>query len=81
MFKTWMTSVGEYAFLVFKSVAKKALQFQVKLPSPKNLELLAKSSKADIKLSPGETKCVKGRIISLKDSYSFGPLEFSIDDV
>jgi hypothetical protein len=43
MFKNWMASVGEYAFLVFKSIAKKAISFQVKLLTPKNLEVIGKS--------------------------------------
>jgi hypothetical protein len=52
LFKTWMTSVGEYAFLVFKSVAKKTIQFTVQLDRPKNLELLSKTSKVELKLTP-----------------------------
>lgn len=81
MFKTWMTSVGEHGFMVFKSVAKKALKFTVGTPSPKNLELLGKEKKNEIRLAPGETKCIRGRILNLKDPYSFGPMDFSIDEV
>lgn len=80
MFKSWMTSLGEYAFLVFKSIAKKALSFQVKLPEPKNLEVEGKKQR-DIKIQPGEVKPIRGKILNIKDPYSFGPLEFSIDEV
>lgn len=80
MFKCWMSSVGEYAFQVFKSVAKKNLLFSVQLSAPKNVELVEKNNKINMKLAPGETKCIRGRILNLKESYSFGPMQFSIDD-
>jgi hypothetical protein len=51
------------------------------MPSPKNLELMGKEKKNEIKLAPGETKCIRGRILNLKDPYSFGPMDFSIDAV
>lgn len=53
MFKTWMSSVGQYAFLVFKSVAKKAISFQVELSGPKNVELIPKKNKVDLTIKVG----------------------------
>lgn len=53
MFKTWMSSVGEYGFMIFKSIAKKVLNYKVQLSSPKNLELIPKNLSVDMRLKPG----------------------------
>ena len=38
-FKSWLTSVGEYAFLVFKNVTNKEITIMIELQEPKNVAL------------------------------------------
>jgi hypothetical protein len=64
---------------VFKGIAKKQISFQVQFAGPKNIELIPKASKVDLKLKVGETKCIKGKIQNLKEFINFGGLEFSFD--
>jgi hypothetical protein len=36
-FKSWLTSVGEYAFLVFKNITSRSLKIEIELKKPSNL--------------------------------------------
>lgn len=76
-FKSWLTSVGEYAFLVFKNVTGKSITLDIELKEPKNLTLRG-DLKVTLKLPPGEGDTVQGKIIDQKIPFSFGPMRFGM---
>lgn len=76
-FKSWLTSVGQYAFLVFKNIGKKSITMDIDLKKPSNLELMGGlNSKLTIK--PNATETIKAKIADLKQPFSFGPMSYSV---
>lgn len=72
-FKNWLTSVGEYAFLVFKNITKKDVTVTIELTKPNNLSLLD-GMKSTLRMKPGCSESIKGKISELKQPFSFGPM-------
>lgn len=75
-FKQWSASVGEVAFLVFKSTEQKAYTLDLNLQNPKNISLFPQGKQRYIKLEPGVAECVKGKIENMKAPWSFGPMRY-----
>ena len=51
-FKSWLTSVGEYAFLAFKNITTKTITIMIELQQPKNITLRGDLN-VEMKLAPG----------------------------
>ena len=77
-FKSWLTSVGEYAFLVFKNHTSQEKNITIELQEPKNVALRSEK-KIEMKLAPGEADTVQGKIIEQKQPFSFGPMRFLVN--
>ena len=75
-FKSWLTSVGQYAFLVFKNITKKPVTIEIDLKKPNNLEVRGPLS-IKLQIQPDSTESVKGKIIDMKNPFSFGPMSYS----
>ena len=71
-FKSWLTSVGQYAFNVFKNITQDDLILKVGLKGPKNLKLTENTNDYTLKLTPGQADTIQAKIIDLKQPFSFG---------
>ena len=76
-FKSWLTSVGEYAFLVFKNISGKEIKLMVELSQPKNLGVMGEL-KRTVTLGVGESDTLQGKITEQKKPFSFGPMRFGM---
>ena len=51
-FKSWLTSIGEYAFQVFKNVKNSEIKLMMELSEPNNMDIIG-DLKRTIVLRPG----------------------------
>jgi general stress protein CsbA len=76
-FKSWLTSIGDYAFLVFKNITRQDIKVNIELSAPKNVTVRG-DNKISLKIRPDEAGCIQGKITDLKQPFSFGPMRFSM---
>jgi hypothetical protein len=76
-FKSWMTAVGETIFYVFKNTSNKPLTINLELNKPQNIAIFPQSGKRVLKLGVGGIECIRGKILNLKNTYSFGEMSYS----
>ena len=76
-FKSWLTSVGQYAFLVFKNTTSREITISIDLQQPRNVTLRSELS-IEMKLAPGEADTIQGKITEQKQPFSFGPMSFGV---
>lgn len=80
LFKTWLTSVGQVAFLAFKNITNKPFTMIIEFTAPNNMKLIPDLLKQKLRIEPGSTRCIKGKIQKMSEPYGMGPMSFSTSD-